>query len=183
MNRKFISFILIGVFSGFALANSKIEICYDKIPANIATGLDKFKCKGKFTKPGLLDDIGYTDQDLAKGVTCRMADFDGDGSLDYWIYKCNSSLTTCKSKVIFVKKNEVDRVVPVDRNLDGPDIFYVNKREDFGYLKTFGCKLPSSDTLIELGDGDGRENRIYIFDQKKNKFLDFSHCTTVESAD
>lgn len=163
--------LLLGAVS--SPAASKIEIRFEKIPENLATLLDQFKCRGKFEKPGLLNDVGYSDVQLEKGVTCRMADFDGDGSPDYWIYNCDLTSHTCKSKVFLMLKGSVRMAINFPHSFDGQVVLEKKNRD---MLKQAGCRLPKTSAIFELCDTPGCIYRLYVLNLKKGTFDEFSHC-------
>ncbi len=162
------------------------EISYLRT-AGVAKGnLNQFTCKGEFSRKSLLSDMGYSDKNIADpGVPCRMADFDGNGTPDYWIYKCNLDFTSCQSKVLFMTGNAFTKSSAVP-TLDDPQVFTVKAdeltTEVAATLKKFRCMLPKVDALVNLGPADSSWNTIYVYDKVKNSFLKFSQCQTTEDA-
>ncbi len=55
-------------------------------------GQHPLTCTGNFGQSGLLKNVGFTEEELKKGIPCEVSDFDGNGSQDFWFTKCDASL-------------------------------------------------------------------------------------------
>lgn len=164
-------------------ADTNFQIKYEKIPEKLATGLDKYDCKGSLGAPGLLRDLGISDDDVKNGTHCRKADFDGDGVSDYWFYKCDHQLMACKSDVLLMAKDKIQNKVHLSRSLENPEVLYVKDKKNQDYLTQFGCTRPPQDALVEEGDGEGKMNRIHVLNKSRTDFVESTHCATIESGD
>jgi hypothetical protein len=166
-----------------AFADATFQLNYETIPKNLATGLDKYNCKGSLGKPDLLSDIGISDSDVVKGAHCRKADFDSNGSQDYWFYKCDKHLMSCQSDILLMDGNKILKKVHLSHSLENPEVLYSKDKSDHDYLIKFGCSKPTQDALVEEGDGEGKINRIHVLNKAQTDFFESSHCKTVELAD
>src|SRR5688572_22390075 len=109
-------------------AANEAAISYVPIAKKRATGLDRFMCKGSLGVPNALGEIGYSDRALARGVTCRKADFDGDGEADYLFYKCGEGLIECRLKAaLMAKPNVVKRLIVLENTFEVPEVYYAKQ--------------------------------------------------------
>ena len=144
-------------------------------------GQHPMKCTGNFGQSGLLVKTGYTDEELKKGIPCEAADFDGNGTNDIWVSKCDTNLK-CPATVVLMKKNEVLKAVAVQ-----PEtlmtVLFLGPGTSHLYLKDLGCKFPKKGALVQVGEGDGSANIIYTLKADSSGFVKFSECHNVESVD
>lgn len=132
-------------------------------------------CTPKVNQKNLFLELGYTDSQ--QNIPCVEGDFDSNGSNDYIVYKCDDASVICKGKAVLMNKGNVLKAFLIPR-LPGTELFKASIKSP-EYLKDFGCKLPLKDSLVEVGDGDGRYNKIYTLE--KDQFVLFSSCQTVET--
>jgi hypothetical protein len=121
------------------------HICSGSVPANVD-----------------LASIHLTPEDLKKGVSCLVGDFDGNGFIDFMLYGGRTAKENQHGLILFFKGASVLRTQVIDA-VDLLAIFEESDKERANYPKYKG--IPG---LIWHAEGDGAD--VYFYDKKTSLF-------------
>lgn len=161
------------LFINVSFAVTPVSPSKTSITVKDKAAFDMSVCQGTFSAVSTYQELGIDIKPLSAGLPCYTADFDNNGFVDYWFNQAHS-------KIVLMEKGEPKSIVKVGMILDASTIFLVKEQNKFNWMKRLGCKLPAQDGIINMGDGEGQINRIYVLDKVKGAFIEFSQCETIE---
>ena len=137
-------------------------------------GQHPFTCSGNFGQSGLVEKVGFSEAELRKGIPCEIADFDGNGSSDFWFWKCDKK-GLCSMLSVLMNKNDVLKsvVVPAGEMLEVyTKQLYPGRRT----LPGVGRKFPAVDVLVKRGKKEDETHIIYKLKPDASGFEKHSEC-------
>lgn len=137
-------------------------------------GQHPFTCSGNFGQSGVIEKVGYKDAELRKGIPCEIADFDGNGSNDFWFWKCDQK-NQCSMMAVLMNKNEVLKPIVVPAG-DILEVFTAQPYPGRKELAGVGCKLPKTDVLVRRGKKADDTHIIYKLKADVSGFEKHSEC-------
>ncbi|MES2526643.1 MAG: hypothetical protein V4598_06125 [Bdellovibrionota bacterium] len=169
------------IIKSFLIFYSISSMAASTVQSASKAGQHPLTCTGNFGQSGLLQNVGFTEEDLKKGIPCEISDFDGNGSNDFWFTKCDAKLK-CPATVVLMNKVDVIKAISVQPEVV-MDVLNLGPGFNHASLKDLGCKFPKNGALIKMGEGDGNANIIYTLKPDLSGFVKFSECDNVESVD
>lgn len=178
--KVFVSMLSLSLFV-FAAHAAETKIQFTKDAKKAAAGQNPYTCKGEFSQADVLKKMGSSDKELAAGLPCEKADFDGNGSPDFFFQKCDANLR-CSSVVVLMQKEKFPKAVDLKQD-SILEVFAPKQKLPHGGLKDLGCKIPKVGALVQTGEGDGNENIIFTLNKDQTGFTEFTRCSNMEGGD
>ncbi len=115
-----------------------------------------------------LDDIGFYDHDIIRGLSCIVGDYDGNGFADFAFQgeKSVDGIRNTYLKVLFYEDKKLIREVL----LLGDLFFLYHATKEEG---EFGEPPSKTDGLTTGGEGDN--THVFLFDPETEKFIESEH--------
>ncbi len=156
------------------LNQSNLVFKSNSVDAGVADYRPQHICSGTLNQTIDLREIGLSPELLQKGVECVAGDFDGNGFLDFALYKpapSSKDLRYAAAKVIFFDGAKIKQVSLLE---NPPTQLWKSGEQGICFRSsTHPDALSQSDGLSQSGGGE--YDRTAFFDSKSGKWQ-LDHC-------